>query len=61
MKHAVSWPRSDLVQVPYKGGGPAAVALITGEVPVSILGILSAIPFMKSGHIRALCPTLDLS
>ena len=47
----------NLTQVPYKGGGPATVAVISGEVPLVITGILSAIPFMKSGHIRALAVT----
>ena len=44
----------DLMQVPYKGGGPATVALMTGEVQVSFVGILAAIPYMKSGRIRGL-------
>ncbi len=47
----------NLMQVPYKGGGPATMALISGEVQVVITGILSAIPFMKSGHLRALAVT----
>ncbi len=47
----------NLVQVPYRGGGPATVAVITGEMQVAILGILSAIPFMKSGHLRGLAVT----
>ncbi len=47
----------NLVQVPYKGGGPALVALITGEVQVSFTGVLSSKPFRKSGQIRALAVT----
>jgi tripartite-type tricarboxylate transporter receptor subunit TctC len=47
----------NLMQVPYKGGGPALVALITGEVQVSFTGVLSSKPFRKSGQIRALAVT----
>ena len=44
----------NLVQVPYKGGGPAAVALMSGEVQAGFVAILAAIPFMKSGRMRGL-------
>jgi tripartite-type tricarboxylate transporter receptor subunit TctC len=44
----------NLVQVPYKGGGPAQIALISGEVQVLLPGFQSAYPFVKSGQMRAL-------
>jgi tripartite-type tricarboxylate transporter receptor subunit TctC len=47
----------NLVQVPYKGGGPALVGLLTGEVHVSFVGVLSSKPFRKSGKIRPLAVT----
>jgi tripartite-type tricarboxylate transporter receptor subunit TctC len=47
----------NLVQVPYKGGGPAAVGLISGETQVIITGILGAIPYMRSGRMRGLAVT----
>ncbi len=47
----------DLMQVPYKGGGPAAVGLISGEVQVLITGILGALPHMRSGRMRGLAVT----
>ena len=47
----------DLKQVPYKGGGPASIGIISGEVQVGFQGILTALPFMKSGHMRALAVT----
>ena len=47
----------NMVQVPYKGGGPALVALLTGEVGVSFVGVLNSKPFRKSGQIRALAVT----
>ena len=47
----------NMVQVPYKGGGPALVALLTGEVHVAFMGVLSSKPFRKSGQVRALAVT----
>jgi tripartite-type tricarboxylate transporter receptor subunit TctC len=47
----------NLVAVPYKGGGPALIALITGEVQVSFMGVLSSKPFRKSGQVRPLAVT----
>ena len=44
----------DLKEVPYKGGGPAGVALMAGEVQVSFVSILSAVPYMKAGRIRGI-------
>jgi tripartite-type tricarboxylate transporter receptor subunit TctC len=43
-----------LIHVPYKGGGPAAVALAAGDVQVGIVSISSAQPFLDSGKIRVL-------
>lgn len=47
----------DMQQVQYKGGGPALIALISGEVGVSFTGVLSSKPFRKSGQLRALAVT----
>ena len=47
----------NLVQVPYKGGGPVLVALITGEIQVGFMGVLSSKPFRKSGQVRGLAVT----
>ena len=44
----------DLAAVQYKGGGPALIGVITGEVQVAFTGILSSKPFRKSGQVRAL-------
>ena len=46
--------KSSMTGVAYKGGGPSLIALITGEVQVSFMGILSSKPFRKSGQVRAL-------
>ncbi|OGA55404.1 MAG: hypothetical protein A3F74_19285 [Betaproteobacteria bacterium RIFCSPLOWO2_12_FULL_62_58] len=47
----------NLTQVPYKGGGPAQIGLISGETQVIITGILGAIPHMKTGRMRGLAVT----
>ncbi len=44
----------DLRQVPYKGAGTAAIGLMSGEVQVAFMNLLTAIPFMKSGRMRGL-------
>jgi len=43
----------NLLHVPYKGGGPALVALFSGEVTV-MFGGSSAAPHVRSGKLRAL-------
>lgn len=44
----------NLVHVPYKGGGPAMLALISGEVQIMLPGVQPALPHVKSGLMRAL-------
>jgi len=46
-----------LVHVPYKGGGPAAVALLSGEVTMILGEPASIVGFVKSGRVRALAVT----
>lgn len=43
-----------MVHVPYKGGGPALVALLAGEVQVLFATYASGRPHIESGRIRAL-------
>lgn len=47
----------NVTPVPYKGGGPAAVALISGETDFSFATALAAQPFIKSGKMRPLAVT----
>lgn len=49
--------RSDLVHVPYKGGGPALTAVISGECDVSFLTALAAASQISGGRLRALAVT----
>jgi len=46
--------RANLVRVPYKGGGPAMNALISGEAQVSFPNAGSAMPHISSGRVRAI-------
>ena len=43
-----------LVHVPYKGGAPGVIALISGEVQVNFATITTALPHVKTGRLRAL-------
>ncbi|MEN3352325.1 MAG: hypothetical protein V7640_483 [Betaproteobacteria bacterium] len=49
--------RIDLVHVPYKGTGPAAAALLAGEVVMSIAGPSSIKPHVDTGRLRAIAIT----
>ncbi len=45
---------TQMVHVPFKGGGPAVVALASGEVQAMVATIGSVIPHLPSGRLRAL-------
>jgi len=47
----------DMVQVPYKGSGPALTALLSGEVQVGFEIPSSALPHIQSGKLKALAVT----
>jgi tripartite-type tricarboxylate transporter receptor subunit TctC len=44
----------DIVHVPFKGAAPALTAILSGEVAVAFNVILSPLPYVKSGRLRAL-------
>ena len=46
--------KTEIAVVQYKGGGPALVAVLSGEVGVSFSGVAGATGFVKSGRLRAL-------
>jgi tripartite-type tricarboxylate transporter receptor subunit TctC len=43
-----------IVHVPYKGQGPALLDTVAGHVPLMMANILSALPHVRSGRVRAL-------
>jgi tripartite-type tricarboxylate transporter receptor subunit TctC len=45
------------VHVPFKGGAPAAQALVAGDIPLGILASSTVAPHVPSGHIRVLAVT----
>jgi tripartite-type tricarboxylate transporter receptor subunit TctC len=45
---------SDIQHVPYKGGGPAMLAVIAGEAQVMFSSIVQTVPSIQAGSLRAL-------
>lgn len=54
-----SMAKIEIVHVPYKGGGPAAVALLSGEITMILGEPASIVGFVKAGKVRALAVTGD--
>jgi len=48
-----------MTHVPYKGGGPATAALVSGEVQVMFASPAPLMPHYKSGRVRVLAFTSD--
>jgi tripartite-type tricarboxylate transporter receptor subunit TctC len=46
-----------MIGVPYKGGGQAVVDLVSGHVPVAVLGSAPLVPQVKAGRVRLLAVT----
>jgi tripartite-type tricarboxylate transporter receptor subunit TctC len=46
--------KTEIVHVPYKGGGPALIAVVGGEADLSFIGVQPALPHMQAGKLRAL-------
>ena len=47
----------DMVHVPYKGGGPAMTDIIGGQVQIMSGPMISALPFVRAGRLKALAVT----
>src|SRR5262245_16164658 len=50
---------ANVTHIPYKGGGPAITAMVSGEVDFQFATALTAQPHIKSGKIRTLAVTTE--
>ena len=48
----------DIVHVPYKGGAPAALDVLSGQVELYCPGITSVLPHLKSGRMKSIAVTM---
>jgi tripartite-type tricarboxylate transporter receptor subunit TctC len=49
--------KTDIVHVPYKGGGPALTAVLGGEVDMSFISLVAVLPHIESKRLRAIAVT----
>ena len=49
--------RTDILHVPYKGGGQALTALLSGEASVTFFALGAILPHVTTGRVRALAIT----
>ena len=54
MELFLSMAKIRMVHIPYKGSAPAIVDLIAGQVPVSMATMLTGLPHVRGGRLRAL-------
>jgi tripartite-type tricarboxylate transporter receptor subunit TctC len=48
---------ADMVHIPYKGGGPAAIDVIAGHVPLAFISLPTVMSHMKAGRLKVLAIT----
>jgi len=48
-----------MVDIPYKGGGPASADVLAGQVPVLVSGLTASINLINAGRLRALAVTSE--
>ncbi len=48
---------ADMMHVPYKGSGPAVVALLGGEVSLMFDSISTSLPQVRAGKLKAIAVT----
>lgn len=55
----ISMTGTNMVHVPFRGGGPAAIALMSGEIQAVISTLGSVIPFIEAKQVRAIGVTSE--
>jgi tripartite-type tricarboxylate transporter receptor subunit TctC len=55
----VSMAKLKMVPVQYKGGGPANIALMSGETQALLTSLGSVVPYIRQGRVRALGVSSD--
>ncbi len=48
---------TNIIHVPYKSGGAALIAILSGESDLGFLGVVAVVPHVKAGRMRALAVT----
>jgi tripartite-type tricarboxylate transporter receptor subunit TctC len=48
---------TDMVHVPYKGGGPAVQALLAGQVQLNFATMFTVLPHIRAGRLRGIAVT----
>lgn len=49
--------RIRMTHIPYRGGGQAVLAMMSGEVSLGFVDLVSTLPYVKSGHLRSVALT----
>ncbi|WP_423458457.1 Bug family tripartite tricarboxylate transporter substrate binding protein [Ottowia sp. VDI28] len=52
-----SHTKAPFLHVPYRGGGPAVTDVLGGQVPAIFSSVVSVLPYIQSGRLRALAVT----
>lgn len=54
----IKW-KSDITHIPYKGAGPASMAVVGGETPIACTAVAGVYQFSKQGKVRILAISSD--
>ena len=59
MEYMMRATGTKLNEIPYKGGAPALIAVVGGEVQAAWVAVSTALPLMRSGQLRALAMSTE--